>query len=205
MCFFVLTPRSISNLFSFCQIALALLHFFEKTAILEASINKKRKPLHMKTTKKSLSVEALAREIRKVKKSKACAHLTNEQVMAEIRKQYTFSKDKWAAAKKMVEKGTTAPAKATKPMTKASKAPIVTKRDGVTFTYKELTPQEATSMVNEFNALFEDFNLMFDSMFSLANLAMLSSLSKMNMPCAKNGPCKKEAVKKPTPKSAKKN
>lgn len=59
----------------------------------------------MATVKKSLTVNELADKIRMLtpKKTKDSPQgPTSKQIMAELRKYFTFSKDKWNAARKLI-------------------------------------------------------------------------------------------------------
>lgn len=54
----------------------------------------------MATKKKSLTVKELAEKIRCISQKRK--GITAKQIMGELRKSFTFSKDKWAAARKML-------------------------------------------------------------------------------------------------------
>ena len=56
----------------------------------------------MATIKKSINVDALAGEIFKLQSAKKGKTMTAKQIMVELRKRYTFSKDKWNAARHML-------------------------------------------------------------------------------------------------------
>ena len=70
----------------------------------------------MATDKKSLTINELADEIRKLLRGqdKDAAHgLTSKELMAKLRETFSFSKDKWAAARKLIS--TKKPDTASKP------------------------------------------------------------------------------------------
>lgn len=80
----------------------------------------------MGNTKKTLSVEQLATEIRKIEKSNKAAPLKSSAIQAELRKKYTFAKDKWTKARNLI--ATSANAK---------KNPVKTKADDKTCAKKQ--------------------------------------------------------------------
>lgn len=91
----------------------------------------------MATIKKSINVDALAGEIFKLQSAKKGKTMTAKQIMAELRKRYTFSKDKWNAARHMLTlKGTTQAtaqnaSKPKKPSSKPQKPTSMAKPAGI--------------------------------------------------------------------------